>query len=114
MDRGPRMKDTPRPSDAPRMSGDPRSFNHPDRPTLTADDMPGVGQAVLTLTHELYVLIDRIAALEAVLERHGLNVSKEIEAFKPNADQQQQLNDRGRALVARVTNALAGKLDPLP
>ena len=96
------------------MNDDPRSFNSPDRPTLTADDMPGVGQAVMTLTHELYVLIDRIAALEAVLERHGLNVSEEIEAYKPNEEQQERLNQRGRALVARVTNALAGELDPLP
>lgn len=96
------------------MNDDPRSFNNPDRPTLTADDMPGVGQAVMTLTHELYVLIDRIAALEAVLERHGLDVGTEIEAFKPSDEQQQKLNERGRALVARVTNALAGKPDPLP
>ena len=96
------------------MNDAPRSFNSPDRPTLTADDMPGVGQAVMTLTHELYVLIDRIAALEAVLERHGLNVSEEIEAYKPNEEQQERLNQRGRALVARVTNALAGDLDPLP
>ena len=96
------------------MNDDPRSFNSPDRPTLTADDMPGVGQAVMTLTHELYVLIDRIAALEAVLERHGLNVNEEIEAYKPNEEQQERLNQRGRALVARVTNALAGELDPLP
>ena len=96
------------------MNDDPRSFNNPDRPTLTADDMPGVGQAVMTLAHELYVLIDRVAALEAVLERHGLNVGEEIEAFKPTEEQQQQLNERGRALVARVTNALAGQLDPLP
>ena len=96
------------------MNDDPRSFNSPDRPTLTADDMPGVGQAVITLTHELYVLIDRIAALEAVLERHGLNVSEEIEAYKPSEEQQERLNERGRALVARVTNALAGELDPLP
>lgn len=96
------------------MNDNPRSFNNPDRPTLTADDMPGVGQAVMTLTHELYVLIDRIAALEAVLERHGLDVSREVEAFKPDAAQQERLNERGRALVARVTNALAGKLDPLP
>ncbi len=96
------------------MNDAPRTFNNPDRPTLTADDMPGVGQAVLTLTHELYVLIDRIAALEAVLERHGLNVSEEIEAYKPNEEQQRTLDERGRALVARVTNALAGELDPLP
>ena len=96
------------------MNDDPRSFNNPDRPTLTADDMPGVGQAVMTLTHELYVLIDRIAALEAVLERHGLDVSTEVEGFKPDAEQQERLNERGRALVARVTNALAGKPDPLP
>ena len=96
------------------MKADPKSFNNPERPTLTPDDLPGVGQAVFTLTHELYILIDRIAALEAVLERHGLNVSEEIESYRPDAEQQQRLNERGRALVARVTNALAGQTDPLP
>ena len=96
------------------MNDDPRSFNNPDRPTLTTDDMPGLGQAVMTLTHELYVLIDRIAALEAVLERHGLNVGEEIEAYKPTEEQQERLNKRGRDLVARVTNALAGQLDQIP
>ena len=96
------------------MKAAPRSFNNPGRPTLTLDDLPGVGQALMTLTHELYVLIDRVAALEAVLGRHGLNVSKEIESYRPDTEQQQQLNERGRALVARVTNALAGQIDPLP
>ncbi len=96
------------------MKDDPRPFNTPERPTLAAEDVPGLGQTVITLTHELYILIDRIATLEAVLEGHGLNVGEEIEAFKPNEAQQQRLNEYGRALVARVTNALAGKLDPLP
>lgn len=96
------------------MKSDPRSFNTPDRPTLTAEDVPGLGQAVLTLTHELYILIDRIAALEAVLQVHGLNVGAEIEALKPGEAQQHRLNERGRALVARITNALAGETDPLP
>ncbi|WP_446831781.1 hypothetical protein [Candidatus Foliamicus sp.] len=96
------------------MKADPKSFNNPDRPTLAPEDIAGVGQAVLTLTHELYILIDRLAALETVLERHGLNVREEIEALRPDAGQQERLNARGRALVARISNALAGELDPLP
>ncbi len=95
------------------MKGGPEAFDPLQRPDLAPEDIAGVGQAVLTLTHELYVLIDRVAALEAVLERHGLSVSEEIAAFQPDARQQQLLDERGRALVARVSNALAGKLDPL-
>jgi len=46
------------------MSSDPKSFNNPGTPTLNAQDSAGLGQAVLTLTHELWIVIDRVHALE--------------------------------------------------
>lgn len=86
---------------------DPRAFNRPDRPTLGGADVAGLGQAVITLTHEVWVLTDRLAALEAILEEAGIDVAGRIDSFTPDAALQEKLDERGRALVARVTAALA-------
>ncbi len=89
------------------MSSDPKSFNNPGTPTLNAQDSAGLGQAVLTLTHELWIVIDRVHALEAVLKKHGMNVSEEIENYMPSDADKAQLDERGKQLVERVTEALA-------
>lgn len=89
------------------MSGDPKSFNNPDTPTLIAQDSAGLGQAVLTLTHELWIVIDRLNALEGVLKKHGMNVSEEIENYTPSDADKAQLDERGKQMVQRITDALA-------
>ncbi|MCG8440966.1 MAG: hypothetical protein MI723_04070 [Caulobacterales bacterium] len=90
------------------MSIDPRSFNHPDRPTLSETDVAGLGAALLALTQEVWVLTDRLAVMEAVLARRGVDIRADIEAFEPDAEMQAELNARGKALVERVVGALAG------
>ncbi len=87
---------------------DPSSFNKPDRAILAETDLDGVGQAVLTLCHELWVVKDRMAALEAVLEKHGIDAGAEIEAYQPDENQQAELNKEGRILAERVMTALSG------
>lgn len=89
------------------MSLDPKSFNNPGTPTLLEQDSAGLGQAVLTLTHELWVVIDRVNALEGVLKKHGMNVSEEIENYTPSDADKAQLDQRGKDLVQRITDALA-------
>ncbi len=89
------------------MSNDPKDFNKPSTPTLLEQDTAGLGQAVLTLTHELYVVMDRVSVLENVLEKQGLNVVEEIENYTPTDEQKAQSDERGRRLVQRVTEALA-------
>ena len=81
---------------------DPRSFNAPDRPSLTADDVPALGEAMLNLTRELWVLTDRVMVLEAVLAQQGVEVSAAIEAFEPDEAFQERAKARGTALVAAV------------
>jgi hypothetical protein len=81
---------------------DPRSFNTPDRPSLTAEDVPALGEAMLNLTRELWVLTDRVMVLEAVLAQQGVEVSAAIEAFEPDEAFQERAKARGTALVAAV------------
>jgi hypothetical protein len=81
---------------------DPTSFNTPDRPSLTSDDVPALGEALLNLTRELWVLTDRVLVLEAVLEKQGISVRDAIDAFEPDEALAAELRKRGTALVAGV------------
>jgi hypothetical protein len=89
------------------VSDDPRSYNKPDRPSLTADDVSALGEALLNLTREVWVLTDRMAVLEAVLEQRGIDVTEAIESFTPDEDMQKRLLERGSALVASVMEPFA-------
>ena len=90
------------------MTKDPRSFNEPGRKTLDTNDVEGIGDALLVLTREVWVLTDRLAVLEAVLANRGIDISKDIEKFQPDEEMQAQLNERGKRIAAGVINAIAG------
>lgn len=85
----------------------PTSFNTPDRETLTNADVASLGQAVLTLTKELWVVTDRMHIMEAVLAKHGLDISKEINEFKPDSVMSENLQRDGTALIERVLSSLS-------
>ena len=82
-------------------------INHPFRETLTEADTAQLGAALLALTREVWALTDRIMVTEAVLARHGLDLSAEIDAFQPDAAMQARLDEAGKRLAASVLDALA-------
>ena len=85
----------------------PVSFNNPDRVTLTQADVASLGQAVLTLTRELWVITDRMHVMEAVLAKHGLDISDEISQHTPDSVLSEKLQRDGTALIERVLSSLA-------
>lgn len=87
---------------------DPTEFNRPTQKILSDTDIDGVGRAVMTLCHELWVVKDRMAVLEAVLADNGIDTEAAIDAFQPDAALQDRLNQDGRALVERILSALNG------
>lgn len=89
------------------MTADPRQFNSPDRPTLTSEDVPALGDALLNLTRELWVLTDRVLVLEGVLEQQGISVTEAIETFEPDEEMAARLRERGSALVRSVMEPFA-------
>jgi hypothetical protein len=86
----------------------PTDFNRPKQDILSDVDVDGLGHAVLTLCHELWILRDRMAILETVLSKHGIDASEEIERLEPDEALQERLRTEGRALVERVIGALNG------
>lgn len=87
---------------------DPTAFNTPKQKILEDADLDGLGQALLTLCHELWTVKDRMAILEAVLEKHNIDAAAEIEAFQPEGELREKLNQDGRAFVERFLAALNG------
>lgn len=89
-------------------AADNASINRPDRDTLQAWQMGDVGQAILTLTRELWVVKDRLRVLEAVLDDHGIDAHQAIERYQPDAAVAAELAEAGQALASRVIAALSG------
>jgi hypothetical protein len=87
---------------------DPTAFNRPDQAILSEMDVDGLGRAVLTLCHELWIVKDRMAILEAVLDKHGIDAAAEVETLHPDDALKEKLDADGRALVERVLGALNG------
>ena len=80
-----------------------------DRPTLEPQDTAALGQALLALTREVWVLTDRIMVTEALLAARGIDLADAIDRFQPDAAFQARLDAAGQRLTAAVTEALAGR-----
>lgn len=87
---------------------DKAAVNHPERETLQVEQIGDVGQAILTLTRELWVVKDRLRILEVVLEAKGIDVTEAIDSFQPDEALASELAREGQALAARIVECLSG------
>ncbi len=83
------------------------------RKALKADDIDNVGQALLTLAKEVWVLKDRQIVTEAVLARRGIDISQEISMFQPDPALEAKLKAEREAMVKKLMQDLSGEYDPL-
>jgi len=71
---------------------------------LQADDIDRLGQALLTLTSELWVTRDRVRILEAALVNAGVLAPDAVNQLQPDAALQAELNaERARLIDALLT-----------
>ena len=77
------------------------------REILSVAQLDNVADAVLNLAGELWALTDRLCILEAVLRGHGLDVTTEIERFRPDAVLEGELDAKRDRLIASIVRALA-------
>jgi hypothetical protein len=90
------------------MSDAPTSYNRPERKILGPDQLDDLGHALLALTREVVIMADRVRVLEAVLDSKGIEVHAAVERHEPDADLQKDLDERGKAIVKAVIDALRG------
>lgn len=90
------------------MTADPRTYNYPDRKTLESTDVSRLGDAMLVLAREVWVLTDRLAVMQAVLAKRGIDIAEDIEEFQPDGALQAELDAKGKKLLSDINNAIAG------
>ena len=73
---------------------------------LTVEDIDRLGQTVISLTKELWVLKDRQLVLEAALAESGLLKPGAIDAFAPDEKLTKKLADERRRLLDGVLGTL--------
>ena len=74
---------------------------------LEPQDVDQLGQALVTLTQELWVLKDRQRILEAMLEDAGLLDRAKLETREPDTALAEELDEQRRALIDNVLGALS-------
>ena len=82
-----------------------RITDPPDRRILGDAAVDRLGAGVIALARELWVVIDRMTALEAVLERHGIPAA-EIDALQPDERMAAQLHARREQLLDNLLAAM--------
>lgn len=75
-------------------------------PVLQSEDLDRLGQALLTLTRELWVLKDRQRVLEAALAEAGVLAPDAVDSFTPGDALGQALQAERRQLIDAVLDAL--------
>lgn len=87
-----------------------RPTDPPARQFLGEGQIDKLGTAVLVLARELWVVKDRLAVMEKVLDKHGIPAS-EFSAFQPDEAFEGELKAQRQQLIDAVVNALSGQTE---
>jgi len=74
---------------------------------LRAEDLDRLGQAIITLAKELWVVKDRVRILEATLAGAGVIPPDAVDQFQPNAELGESLSADRALLIEQVLGALS-------
>ena len=73
---------------------------------LRPEDLDRLGQALITLTKELWVVKDRVRVLEATLTDAGVIVPNAVDQFQPDTALKDELSKDRAQLIEQVLSAL--------
>lgn len=91
------------------MNIDPKSFNTPEVSAFGPNKIDDLGRAVVTLTKEVCVLADRLAVLEAKLEKAGVASVDELDTWEPDEATQARIDARMGAIIKAVLKEMSGE-----
>ncbi len=83
------------------------------REALRPEDVDKLGQAILSLTQELWAVKDRQAVTEVILKEQGIDIREAIDTHKPDADLEARLAQDRQALVQKIVQDITGEYGPL-
>ena len=91
------------------MTEDPRSYNTPDLKALLPEQLDNLGRAIITLTREVCVLIDRMAVTEAVLAARGIDIAEAVDMHQPDAALQGRIDAQVGRIISDMLETLSAK-----
>ncbi|WP_375194325.1 hypothetical protein [Sphingobium sp.] len=77
----------------------------PERRILPDARIDDLGEAILALTREIWVLTDRQMVLEAVLDEHGIDMAK-VDAYQPDEAMTRRLDAKRQRLLDTILGTL--------
>jgi hypothetical protein len=83
------------------------------RKALEPHDVDKVGQALMTLAKELWIVKDRQMVTEAVLAKRGIDIGEAVSTFMPDAALEAKLAAAREGLVKKLMQDLTGEYEPL-
>ncbi len=90
------------------MNVDPKSFNTPECHAFGPDKIDDLGRAIVTLTKEVCVLLDRQAVLEAKLEEAGITTRESLDTWEPDEATQARIDAKMGAVIQAVLREMSG------
>lgn len=91
------------------MSKDPTAYNSPASLQLGPDQLDDVARALLSLTREVCVLVDRVAILERVLDDQGLSVVETVGSYQPDEALEAEIKQKTQRIIDDVLASLSGR-----
>jgi hypothetical protein len=79
------------------------------KPVLQPEDIDRLGDALIALTQEVWVLRDRQQVLETLLAEAGVLSPQAVESFQPDAELSAALDADRQQLINAVLGALSVK-----
>lgn len=79
---------------------------------LSPADLDQLGQALITLTKELWVLKDRQLILEAALADAGIVAKEVVDRYQPDEMLNEQLRAERQRLIDTIIDVLTADTDP--
>lgn len=75
---------------------------------LTSEQQDRLGLSLIALAKEFWVLRDRVAVLEKVLDRQGISATEEIETYEPDRDFEAELAAARDRFISSVLDPISG------
>ncbi len=85
-----------------------RLSDPPPRIMLKPEQLDHVGEALIALTREVWVLTDRVLVLEAILESKDQLAAEEVDRFQPSEALQKVMATRRERLIGQIEATLRG------
>lgn len=70
-----------------------------------------LGEAVIALTREVWILTDRLAVIEAVLAETGIDMAK-VDRYQPDEAMAAKLDAKRKTLIGHIIAALGAGPEP--